>query len=76
MQLYDHPNVSNAYHKVTTPAELEAVLEKEDVKECKELQIVEVVMQGLDLPWRLKGQLEAREGMDVYLKEEGFRVME
>lgn len=59
---------------MTNPAELEAALADPAVQELKELQVVEMMFDPLDLPWRLKMGLEVR-GLEGYLRDEGFRSM-
>ena len=45
------------YHKATTKEELEAILSKESVKQPNGVQVVEIVMDMLDVPWRLATQV-------------------
>ncbi|KAF2114526.1 thiamine diphosphate-binding protein [Lophiotrema nucula] len=73
LPLFHHPDPERSFHKAATKEELEKILEKEEVKNPENLQIVELVVPKLDTAWRLGGQLAVRgEAARKYLKEEGF----
>ena len=40
------------------------------------MQVLEVVMDMLDIPWRLKQAVERRPGMVGYYEKEGFECVE
>ena len=48
------------FHRAETKAELEAILEKEEVRSPKTVQVVEIVMDAMDVPWRLSTQIAVR----------------
>jgi len=61
------------YHLVKTRADLESTLTKPNIVEPTEVQIIEVILDVWDIPWKLAGLLKARGGnMAEYLVEEGF----
>lgn len=65
------------FHRVTTKAEFEDVARKESVRNPKKVQVVEVVMEPLDAPWRLVGQVATRGEESVRkMKEAGFKIRE
>ena len=65
------------FHKASTKAELEEILGKESVKQPKGVQVVEIVMDMLDVPWRLASQVATRGPEAVKeMKEAGFKVRE
>lgn len=66
-----------AFHKATTKAELEDILAKDCVKNPKTVQVVEIVMDTFDVPWRLSSQIATRGPAAVKeMKEAGFKVRE
>jgi len=65
------------YHKATTKEELEAILSKESVKQPNGVQVVEIVMDMLNVPWRLATQVATRGPQAVQeMREAGFKVRE
>ncbi|TKA30956.1 hypothetical protein B0A50_01924 [Salinomyces thailandicus] len=63
------------FHRAETKEELEEVLGRENVKAPKTVQVVEVVMDAMDVPWRLSTQIATRGPEAVKeMKEAGFRV--
>ena len=44
---------SRSFHKASTKAELEEILGKESVQKPERVQVVEIVMDMIDVPWRL-----------------------
>ena len=65
------------FHKASTKAELEEILGKETLKNPKSVQVVEIVMDMLDVPWRLSTQIATRGPEAVKeMKEAGFKVRE
>lgn len=66
-----------SFHKASTKAELEEILAKDSVKNPKGVQVVEIVMDMLDVPWRLSTQIATRGPEAVKeMKEAGFKVRE
>lgn len=66
-----------SFHKATTKAELEEILKKDCVKEPKGVQVVEIMMDMLDVPWRLSTQIATRGPEAVKeMREAGFKVRE
>jgi len=73
LPLFKHPNPRSSFHKATTKTELNQILTKVELTDPKELQIVEVIVDPLDTPWRLGAQLAVRgEVAKKYLADEGF----
>ncbi|KAK4541378.1 hypothetical protein LTR36_007979 [Oleoguttula mirabilis] len=65
------------FHRAETKAELEAVLGLERVRVPTAVQIVEVVMDKMDVPWRLSTQVATRGPEAVKeMREAGFKVRE
>lgn len=48
------------FHRCETKTELEEVLELDSVRQPKAVQVVEIVMNKLDVPWRLSAQIATR----------------
>lgn len=48
------------FHRCETRAQLEQVLRLESVRQPKAVQVVEIVMDKLDVPWRLSAQVGTR----------------
>ena len=48
------------FHRASTKAELEEILNKDSVKNPKTVQVVEIVMDIFDVPWRLSTQIATR----------------
>lgn len=73
LPLFHHPNPEKAFHRATTKAELEEILAKEELKQPKELQLIELVLDKMDTSWRLGTQLAWRsEEHRQYLTDAGF----
>lgn len=65
------------YHKAATKMELEEILSLDRVKNPKNVQVVEIVMDMLDVPWRLATQVAMRGPAAVKeMKEAGFKLRE
>jgi pyruvate decarboxylase len=65
------------FHKATTKVELEDILAKDSVKNPKSVQVVEIMMDMLDVPWRLSTQIATRGPEAVKeMREAGFKVRE
>jgi pyruvate decarboxylase len=63
------------FHRCTTKAELEEVLKLDSVRNPQAVQVVEIVMDALDVPWRLSMQVATRGPETVKeMEEAGFRV--
>ncbi|SMY23743.1 unnamed protein product [Zymoseptoria tritici ST99CH_1A5] len=63
------------FHRCTTKVGLEEILKKDSVRNPQAVQVVEIVMDKLDVPWRLSMQIATR-GEDAVQEMEGagFRV--
>ena len=48
------------FHRAETKAELDEILEKDEVKKPQTVQVVEIVMDMMDVPWRLSTQIATR----------------
>ena len=63
------------FHRAETKAELEEVLKLESVKKPQTVQVVEVVMDMMDVPWRLSTQIGTRGPEAIQeMKEAGFKL--
>ena len=66
-----------SFHRASTKAELEEILAKESLKNPQGVQVVEIVMEMLDVPWRLSTQIATRGPEAVKeMREAGFKVRE
>ncbi len=73
LPLFHHPSPSTSFHRATTKEELTAILSKPSVQNPQSLQLIELVMEKLDLSWRLGGVLAWRSAEHgEWLKSEGF----
>ena len=71
----DESEAKKCFHKATNKAELEEILAKDSVKNPKSVQVVEIMMDMLDVPWRLSTQIATRGPEAVKeMKEAGFKV--
>ena len=65
------------FHRAETKVELDEILQLESVKQPKTVQIVEVVMDAMDVPWRLSTQVGTRGPEAIKeMKEAGFKYRE
>jgi pyruvate decarboxylase len=65
------------FHRAETKAELEEILAKESVIKPEKVQVVEIMMEMLDVPWRLSTQIATRGPEAVReMREAGFKVRE
>jgi len=65
------------YHKATTKQELEDVFSLDRVKQPQGVQVVEIVIDMLDVPWRLATQIAMRGPEAVKeMREAGFKLRE
>ena len=48
------------FHRAETKVELEEILKKEEVRSPKTVQVLEIVMDAMDVPWRLSTQIAVR----------------
>ncbi|TKA78217.1 hypothetical protein B0A55_03774 [Friedmanniomyces simplex] len=63
------------FHRAGDKAELEGILGLERVREPTQVQVVEVVMEAMDVPWRLATQIATRGPEAVReMEEAGFKV--
>ncbi|TKA78215.1 hypothetical protein B0A55_03772 [Friedmanniomyces simplex] len=63
------------FHRAGDKAELEGILGLEGVREPTQVQVVEVVMEAMDVPWRLATQIATRGPEAVReMEEAGFKV--
>jgi len=67
----------NSFHRAETKEELEAVLKLERVKQPTTVQVVEIVMDMMDVPWRLSTQVATRGPEAIKeMRAAGFKVRE
>lgn len=67
----------NNFHRAETKAQLEDILALESVRRPKTVQVVEVMMDMMDVPWRLSAIIAARGPAAVQeMKDAGFKVRE
>ena len=71
-------SVANAgFHKASTRAELEDILQIDAVVNPKTIQVIELMMDMMDVPWRLSTQVAMRGAAAVRdMREAGFTVRE
>jgi pyruvate decarboxylase len=64
------------FHRVSTRAEMESVLLMECIRSPQAVQVVEVIMDKVDVPWRLSAQVAMRKDeADLRaMTEAGFKV--
>ncbi|KAK3069044.1 hypothetical protein LTR53_012923 [Teratosphaeriaceae sp. CCFEE 6253] len=63
------------FHRAESKAELEAIFSLERVREPRTVQVVEIVMEMMDVPWRLATQIATRGPAAVKeMREAGFKV--
>ncbi|KAL1613573.1 hypothetical protein SLS54_010478 [Diplodia seriata] len=72
LPLFQHPSPATCYRRVASKRELLAALADPELRDPTQLQIVEVVMDRLDVPWRLMEIIRSREGKGEELGVEGF----
>ncbi|KAF2717464.1 pyruvate decarboxylase-like protein [Polychaeton citri CBS 116435] len=73
----DEALAKKSFHRAGTKVELEEILAKETVIQPANIQVIEVVMDKLDVPWRLSSQIASR-GPDAMreMTEAGFKFRE
>lgn len=79
LQLFGMPEdeAKANFHRVATKAEFEEVVAKESVRHPNKVQLIEVVMDALDAPWRLVNQVATRGEESIKkMKEAGFKIRE
>ncbi|KAE9987344.1 hypothetical protein EG328_003068 [Venturia inaequalis] len=74
LPFFGHANAAKCYRKVQTKEEFEKkVLGDEELKDPKEVQVVELVLDAFDVPWRLAKIISMRGPESVEkLSKEGF----
>ncbi|KAL1633259.1 hypothetical protein SLS58_011169 [Diplodia intermedia] len=72
LPLFQHPSPDTCYRRVASKQELLAALADPELRDPTQLQIVEIVMDRLDVPWRLMEIIRSREGKGEELGVEGF----
>ncbi|CAE7014190.1 Pyruvate decarboxylase [Pyrenophora teres f. teres] len=73
LPLYSHPNPEASFHRATTKEELRAILEKPQLQQPENVQLVELVLDKMDTSWKLGTVLAWRsEEHKEYLTREGF----
>ncbi|KAI4683850.1 uncharacterized protein J4E84_006689 [Alternaria hordeiaustralica] len=73
LPLYRHPDPSSSFHHATTLSELSAILEKPQLQNPQNVQLVELVLDKMDTSWKLGTALAWRsEEHKEYLTREGF----
>jgi len=73
LPLYSHPSPEASFHRATTKEELKAILEKPQLQQPENVQLVELVLDKMDTSWKLGTVLAWRsEEHKEYLTREGF----
>lgn len=63
------------YHRCRTKTEFDEIVAKASVRNPEKVQIIEVVMDAFDVPWRLVSQIGARgEAAVKKMEDAGFKV--
>lgn len=79
LQLFGMPEekAKKNFHRCATKVEFEEVMKKLNSSDSQTVQLVEIVMEALDAPWRLVAQVAQRgESTIKELKEAGFKMRE
>lgn len=77
LQLFGMPDfeAKENFHRCTTREEFDKAVAKATVRNPKKVQIVEVVMDAMDAPWRLISQVATRgEATIKKMQDAGFRM--
>jgi len=73
LPFFAHPSPETSYHKVVKKKEGAGVFEDEKFRSLEHLQVIEIVLDAFDVPWRLTKQIAIRGGRYLEeLKKEGF----
>jgi pyruvate decarboxylase len=73
LPFFVHPSPEKSYHKVIKKDGWEPVFGNEMFKKLETLQVIEIVLDAFDVPWRLTKQIAIRGGRHLEeLKKEGF----
>ncbi|KAI4937401.1 uncharacterized protein J4E92_002132 [Alternaria infectoria] len=73
LPLYRHPDPESSFHRATTLSELSAILNKPQLQNPQNVQLVELVLDKMDTSWKLGTALAWRsEEHKEYLTREGF----
>ncbi|OJD32066.1 pyruvate decarboxylase [Diplodia corticola] len=72
LPLFQHPSPDTCYRRCASKHELVAALADPELRDPERLQVVEVVMDRLDVPWRLMEIIRSRAGKGEELRGEGF----
>ncbi|KAH7047352.1 pyruvate decarboxylase isoenzyme [Macrophomina phaseolina] len=72
LPLFQHPSPTTCYRRCTSKSELDAALADPELADPSLVQVVEIIMDKLDVPWRLMEVIKAREGKEQGLRAEGF----
>ena len=73
----DSEKAAKHFHRAETKAELEEILAKDDLKNPTGVHVVEIVMDMMDVPWRLATAVAMRGPEAIKeMREAGFRVRE
>ncbi|KAF9636700.1 Thiamine pyrophosphate enzyme TPP-binding protein [Lasiodiplodia theobromae] len=72
LPLFQHPSPHTCYRRCASKTELVAALADPELRDPTQVQVVEIVMDRLDVPWRLMEIIRSREGKTEELRAEGF----
>lgn len=72
LPLFQHPSPATCYRRCASKQELDAALADPELADPSLVQVVEIVMDKLDVPWRLMEIIKSREGKEQGLRAEGF----
>jgi pyruvate decarboxylase len=73
LSFFYHPSPESSYHKVIAKDGWASVFEDKKFAAPETLQVIEIVLDPFDVPWRLTKQIAMRGGRYLEeLKKEGF----
>jgi len=73
LPFFSHPSPESSYHKVVKKEGWASVFENKKFVAPETLQVIEIVLDAFDVPWRLTKQIAIRGGRYLEeLKREGF----
>lgn len=76
LHVFKHPDPEKCFRKVEQKSEFASAFARDRIENPKHLQLIEVVMDKLDVPWQLLTHLKRRgEAQIKYMEEEGFKSM-
>ncbi|KAF2101247.1 pyruvate decarboxylase-like protein [Rhizodiscina lignyota] len=74
LPVFKHPDPENCFRRVVQKSEFAAAFDPSRIENNKHLQLIEVVLDKLDVPWQLLTHLKRRGEKQIkYMQEEGFK---